>query len=332
MSASRWNRVDTTRVPWRAAQQAPNRQPGAPQRAVHSDGLDGVRAAGRVEATHRRERRGNPAPVHMEQREKAASQERGSAARGHRGPPVTLRNARPKPASRSAASWADVASAAGGSARTTSRVRGGRVASRAATRWRSRRATRWRTTDPPTARLTTNPARAATPSADSLMTCRWTTSRSRPLRRPRRSTEAKSSRRISREPAGSTGSGRELGATLAAPRGEDGAARAGTHPQPEPVRAGATAVVRLEGALAQRSALLVDSGTGAGLSLCSRDVTESAHCGPPATSWWTRSPVAVDTSRRRLRNPLTRGQTGPFRQPKRRLWPWLRVVSVPSHD
>ena len=51
------------------------------------------------------------------------------------------------------------ASAAGGSARTTSRAPGGRLASRGRTRWRSRRATRWRTTEPPTALLTTKPAR-----------------------------------------------------------------------------------------------------------------------------------------------------------------------------
>src|SRR3954447_26617173 len=46
------------------------------------------------------------------------------------------------------------------------------------------------------------------------------------------------------------GSGRELFAALAATGGDDGAPRAGPHAQPEPVRARAAAVVRLEGALA----------------------------------------------------------------------------------
>src|SRR5882757_1035305 len=45
-------------------------------------------------------------------------------------------------------------------------------------------------------------------------------------------------------------SGRELLTTLGPPRGEDGPPGPGPHTQPEPVRLGATTVVRLEGALA----------------------------------------------------------------------------------
>ena len=63
-------------------------------------------------------------------------------------------------ASRSRASVAEVAAAAGGSARSTSAGAGRQPVSRAATRARSRRTTVWRTTEPPTALLTTNPARA----------------------------------------------------------------------------------------------------------------------------------------------------------------------------
>jgi len=46
------------------------------------------------------------------------------------------------------------------------------------------------------------------------------------------------------------GSGRDLGAALAATRGEDGAAGAGAHPRAEAVVLGPAAVVRLESPLA----------------------------------------------------------------------------------
>ncbi len=49
-------------------------------------------------------------------------------------------------------------------------------------------------------------------------------------------------------------------ATLAAPSGNDGAASAGTHPQPETVRTSSAAVVRLEGALAHGPAPSRDCG------------------------------------------------------------------------
>ncbi len=154
------------------------------------------------------------------------------------------------PASRSSPSSADVASAAGGNARTTTMAPAGSTPSLGARRWRNRRLTRWRTTDPPTALLTTSPARGA-PSA--VGQWRWITSLDRPLRRPRRRTATNSSRRVSRDPAGSTGpagSGGEPLAALATTGRDDGAARAGTHAQPEAVRAGPAAVVGLEGALA----------------------------------------------------------------------------------
>jgi hypothetical protein len=76
---------------------------------------------------------------------------------------------------------------------------------RSRTRWRSRRVTRCRVTEPPTARLTTNPARAGASGSGEFAVERCTTSRGRPARRPRRTAEANSSRWVSREPAGSTG-------------------------------------------------------------------------------------------------------------------------------
>ena len=71
----------------------------------------------------------------------------------------------------------------------------------------------------------------------------------RPARRPDRTTAVNSGRRRRRACAGNT-SGGELLATLAAATGEDRAARAGTHPQPEAVGLRPPAVVRLERALA----------------------------------------------------------------------------------
>jgi hypothetical protein len=80
-----------------------------------------------------------------------------------------------------------------------------------------------------------------------------TTSLVRPLRNPRRRTATNSSRRLSRDPAGSTGpagSGGEPLAALATTGRDDRAPRAGSHAQPEAVRTGPAAVVGLEGALA----------------------------------------------------------------------------------
>src|SRR5215210_4485909 len=86
----------------------------------------------------------------------------------------------------------------------------------------------------------------------------------RPARRPDRTTAVNSGRRRRRACAGST-SGGELVATLAPAAGEDRATGAGAHPQPEAVRLGPTAVVRLERALAHE-----------GLPL----LTTSMRCGP----------------------------------------------------
>jgi hypothetical protein len=109
--------------------------------------------------------------------------------------------------------------------------------------------------------LTTNPARGATTPSP---LCRCTTRRARAPRRPRRMTDANSSRCVSRDATGSTGTRRSGGeplAALATAGGDDGATGARAHPQPEPVLARPAAVVRLEGALALAhfSALLVDN-------------------------------------------------------------------------
>src|SRR4051794_41459561 len=81
----------------------------------------------------------------------------------------------------------------------------------------------------------------------------------RPARRPDRTTAVNSGRRRRRACAGNT-SGGELLATLAPTAGEDRAAGAGAHPQPEAVGLGPAAVVRLERALAHGVLLLHDIG------------------------------------------------------------------------
>src|SRR5690606_2993921 len=124
----------------------------------------------------------------------------------HRVPPP---RSRCRAASRSRASSAWSASPAPGSARTTTRLPGGSWSTRSRIRWRSLRFTLLRTTAPPTALLTTKPARvggALSPGAcGSVATLRRCTTRCwRPARRPRRTAIAKSSRRLSRISAVST--------------------------------------------------------------------------------------------------------------------------------
>lgn len=58
------------------------------------------------------------------------------------------------------------------------------------------------------------------------------------------------------------GSGRQFGAALAAASGEDRAAGARAHPQPEAVGFGPTTVVRLEGPLAHGLAPSLQVGIG----------------------------------------------------------------------
>src|ERR1051325_8986518 len=59
----RWHGVPASRVPGSAAQQPANRQPGAAQRAVHAQRLEGVGAAARLEPAARWQDRGDPGAV-----------------------------------------------------------------------------------------------------------------------------------------------------------------------------------------------------------------------------------------------------------------------------
>jgi hypothetical protein len=193
----RWrHRVVPTRVEGVAAQQPPDRQRGPTQRPVARDRLQGVRAAGRVEPTAGRHRRAYPTTVRDDgKREHSTTECRGlrhalkASFRGVRGalggrligtpgcraclglthrsphpcrrpPPRRGVRAAANAPSKSAPSWVYEASAACGRARTTTVAPAGSAARRSRTRWRSRLRTLLRTTALPTARDTTNPARA----------------------------------------------------------------------------------------------------------------------------------------------------------------------------
>jgi hypothetical protein len=85
-------------------------------------------------------------------------------------------------------------------------------------------------------------------------------------------------------------SGGQTGATLATAGREDRAAGTGTHTQPEPVGLGATAVVRLEGALAHSGApeMIGDGGTSPG---CHRAPTSSSSRSRPSAPLHNHKPV-----------------------------------------
>ncbi len=204
---------------------------------------------------------------------------RGRMLRCHDRPSVGVRASDPRRRSRrlsatssSAARCSLRADAAGGLARTTKRLPLGSIGRRLRMRCLNLRLTWFRTTAPPTALLTTKPTSGGS-SASRRFRCATRTGR--PARRPRRIASANSSPRRMRDADGSTGpsstygrplhrrregrraraggdwsSDRQLGAALAAARGQDGAAGPGAHAQPEAVGLRAATVVRLVSTLA----------------------------------------------------------------------------------
>ena len=225
--------------------------------ALHS--LEGVSGAGGVVPAYLPVQRADRRPIQPQQNDQQQP---------HRRPPAA------SPASASSTSrWSrwKSAPAAAGSARTTQVVPAPSWSSLSRITWRRRRLTRLRVTAGPTARLTTKPTRAGR-SASGSVTSRWTTTVSRPARRPRRIARAKSALRRRRcevcntgssilsgsggaaatVPAG--GSGGQPRAALAAAGGDDRTAGPGTHSQPEPVRLVPPTVVGLERTLAHRCA------------------------------------------------------------------------------
>src|SRR5947208_5178960 len=115
----------------------------------------------------------------------------------------------------------------------------------------------------------------------------------RPTRRPDRTTAVNSGRRRRRACAGNT-SGGELLATLAAAGRDDRPAGAGTHAQPEAVRLGPTAVVRLERALAHEE-------------LLRQDMRRCPPAGGRARAGRRRAPKLVAVAVRAARNETVHG-------------------------
>ncbi len=293
---------------------------GGQQRAlgstVHTHRVEPVTRARRVETTARPQERTDHMAVGQDQADQQCPQNTAyGCAREPRGrtynfshlaatataSPDTRRRARDKAASRSAASAVEPACAVPGSARTTTRHPWGNTPSRSRIRCRRRRATAWRTTEPPTARLTTKPARGSCPGRDGVAVLsgseparRCTTRRGLPALVPDRTVSVKSWLRRNRAVLGSTAaalaepSGREFCTALAATRREDRASGAGVHPQPEAVGLGAPAVVRLESALAHRSA---PNGGG--------DQVNLAGHGVPPEGGWNRTGAEWSSARPR---------------------------------
>jgi hypothetical protein len=252
------------------AQQATQCEPATPHHAEPFDRLDCVGTARRGVAARRRQRRADCRPVEADQPKDR------TASKTHR----DVLTSRASAASRSAPNWAEVAWPAPVRARTTVPLRSGSRSRRWASCARSRRLTRCRTTLPPTDLPTTRPT-TGRPGVRSGNRC--TTRCPLRARAPARTTDANSVERRIRFADGNTGrrggaddSGRQLATTLAATGRHDRATRAGTHAQPESVRLGATAVVRLEGALAHgRTPSLSRSDARCRVIACVRSATRS---------------------------------------------------------
>jgi hypothetical protein len=278
------NVIDSAGVPGVAPRDPPRSQPQPADDSVCLDGRDRIRTTARIEPTALAEERADQAAIRNYRDDDHPGRDAGTPRDGRTdraarvdvcglhcasapSPTASGRSRqRRRPASRSPANCADDDPAAAGRTRTTRRAPAGSWGSRAATRCRSWRRIRLRTTAPPTARLTTKPARA--PAAGDVASAagtdgrsRWTTSRGRPARRPRRTAAVKSGRCRSRDAAGSISdrrivatSGRQALTALPATRGKNGATGTSAHAQAEAVGLRAAAIVRLERALAHSGA------------------------------------------------------------------------------
>ena len=187
-----------------------------------------------------------------------------------------------------------------GSARTTSRPPSGSWSIRWLTTARSRRLTRLRTTAFPTAFDTTNPTTTGPWSSGSPARC--TTRESLPLRAPRRTARSKSAERRIRDAAGSTraGSGRQLGAALAAATRKDRPSRTGTHPQPKAVGLRSAPHVRLEGPLGHDVLQLIRGSASSETNdagLLPTETTRCTHRAPARRGGTTQEPSTAAVPR-----------------------------------
>src|SRR5689334_18993980 len=141
------NMVHTAQRPRIAPEDAPGGQCRSLDRTVPVDGCVAVSGARRVVLADRPEQRADRPLIQLDESKQWVL---------HRAPPPSSRC---RAASRSRASCSWSASPAPGSARTTTRLPGGKRSTLSRIRWRSLRFTLLRTTAPPTALLTTKPAR-----------------------------------------------------------------------------------------------------------------------------------------------------------------------------
>jgi hypothetical protein len=316
-----------------AAQQAARCQPAAAQQAEALDRLDRIGAAARGVTAARRPHRADRLAVEGDHPDHGSTRRPSQRlCPAHRAAPAWPdRPSTDNAAARSRSRACEFAPAASGRARTTVALPGGSWSRRARTSALSRRTTRWRVVLGPTARDTTKPTRAGSPGKVSRAWC--TTSAPRRVRRPRRTVMEKSDERRIRHAEGSTSgarvsrvpgsrrSGRQLATALAAASGDDGTSGTSAHAQPEAVRLGTAAIVRLEGALAHgtRSKEIV--------------VLADARCGRLSAGWsagTTRRPSAdavrvwaglyCDPAPDRIRRHLRYGSsTGPVKLAGRRI-------------
>lgn len=178
-----------TRVERVAPAEPAQRQPAATHRSVGGHRIGGVGAAAGEEPTAGSEQRRHEPPIAGEGRHQDAG------GRAHRA-------SRSRAPHRSRRSDALSAPAADGVARTTTRVPTGRSGTSSRSWCRTFRDTRERTTEPPTALLTTRPARGEH-TCDVWSRC--TVSNGPDARRPRRTTSENSVRRRRRFSEDSTG-------------------------------------------------------------------------------------------------------------------------------
>jgi hypothetical protein len=225
---------------------------------MHLHRFQRVRAARGVEPASRAEERTDNPPVYRQQTdEQQASRGQLADCRSGTVPhwitaPRCRRSIASITRSRSAASSAWQAVAARGEARTTSRLPPGSNRRYPRARCRSRRRTLFLTTAGPAALLTTNPIRAGCVPSGRISRCPDTSGR--PALLPSRIASAKSALRRILAVAGSMVPARarseaDARAALAAPCGKDRPAGPGAHAQPESMRLGPAAVIRLKGTL-----------------------------------------------------------------------------------
>src|SRR5437868_3611214 len=177
------HRVYTSGMKRMTTPDTPNRQPDATQGTVYRDRLKPVRATGWVEPAARTQDRADEGPIEPDRSHQDPCHE--ARLFHHLCPTIEdacRRRRRSSATSSSAARFSYRADAAGGLARTTSRLPLGSLDSRSRIRCRSRRFTLLRTTALPTALLTTNPTSGGSSLETRMPRC--TTRVGRPARPP----------------------------------------------------------------------------------------------------------------------------------------------------